>query len=638
MTPRVLLASMPWGKLNEPTLALSILSRCLSDADIEHTVRYFNMYLLESLRADSYTALADINGLSEFLFTYPLEPHLSARQLDVLFQMANRAVTEDAELASRYPTAVELVDLFLLVRNDRIPALLDFCAAEVLSYAPDLVGLTCMFDQTLASIALATKIKELSPSISVVLGGYALEGPAAAQVLQSFECIDAVCLGDGEPAIVALAHASTGDQPWNTCPNLLLRGSATADLNLLTYDGTNSRQCTTVETPRQRINLNDSPVPRFDGYFDEVATLEKLHSIRIEPSVLPIETSRGCWWGQKSHCTFCGIDEETLKYRQKDEDRVLAMFDILHAKYPHVAFRLVDYILPLAYFKTLLPQLAERTPKLRLACETKANLKKWQVEELVRAGFVEIQPGIESFSSPVLKRMAKGVTGIQNAYLMRLAKERGIKVDWNLLYDFPDDTAANYWDLVDIIPRLYHLDPPFNCSGVFLTRFAPMHERPDDFGLPAAKYHEIYDLWFSEEWRVSTGFDLNNMCYFFEQSWSNSSELEHLYKVVGSQVEHWKAVAGASESLLEHTLNGTFRVRDRRLGRETVRNYPIEFWDVYQHAHDEIATIADVVARSQLPEEIARGAVDTLISDRILFKEKERVVGLLFSVTDGMNI
>ena len=62
-------------------------------------------------------------------------------------------------------------------------------------------------------------------------------------------------------------------------------------------------------------------MPDFDDWFDAVERLSAESKIQINTKTLPVEGSRGCWWGQRQHCVFCGIDEETLKYRHKEADR-----------------------------------------------------------------------------------------------------------------------------------------------------------------------------------------------------------------------------------------------------------------------------------------------------------------------------
>jgi len=39
---------------------------------------------------------------------------------------------------------------------------------------------------------------------------------------------------------------------------------------------------------------------------------------------LPYEGSRGCWWGEKHHCTFCGINGQGMEFRARSADRVIA--------------------------------------------------------------------------------------------------------------------------------------------------------------------------------------------------------------------------------------------------------------------------------------------------------------------------
>lgn len=63
-------------------------------------------------------------------------------------------------------------------------------------------------------------------------------------------------------------------------------------------------------------------MPDFRDFFAEIKRcgLEK----NICP-VLLIEGSRGCWWGEKHRCNFCGIhtSKETLCYRQKSVKKIV---------------------------------------------------------------------------------------------------------------------------------------------------------------------------------------------------------------------------------------------------------------------------------------------------------------------------
>ena len=125
------------------------------------------------------------------------------------------------------------------------------------------------------------------------------------------------------------------------------------------------------------------PTPDYDDYFDALraSTLSNL----IRPGLLA-ESSRGCWWGEKSHCTFCGLNGTGMKYRSKSPERVLTELAELSRRYGVSGIQFVDNILDMSYFRHVLPRLAAAGGRYALFYETKANLKREQVELLADAG------------------------------------------------------------------------------------------------------------------------------------------------------------------------------------------------------------------------------------------------------------
>ena len=73
-------------------------------------------------------------------------------------------------------------------------------------------------------------------------------------------------------------------------------------------------------------SLAELPIPDYDDYFEELQG--SLYRAAILPG-LPVEMSRGCWWGQKSHCTFCGLNGGGMNYRSKAPEQVLEEIDAL---------------------------------------------------------------------------------------------------------------------------------------------------------------------------------------------------------------------------------------------------------------------------------------------------------------------
>jgi hypothetical protein len=105
-----------------------------------------------------------------------------------------------------------------------------------------------------------------------------------------------------------------------------------------------------------------------------------------------------------------------MRYRAKSPKRVHEILATLTERHERRLFRFADYILPRQYYETLLPELATRDEKYVLHREMKANVKSHEAALMSEAGIIVAQPGIESFSTPVLKEIAKGVTGIDSLW------------------------------------------------------------------------------------------------------------------------------------------------------------------------------------------------------------------------------
>jgi ribosomal peptide maturation radical SAM protein 1 len=555
MKAKALLVSMPWAPYQEPSLGLAILSATLNKVGIENEVRQFNVYLLGYLKASSYQKLADMLGINEFLFSYTFEKDISAEQIINLDKTISLLMGGPNEIPT-LKTRADYLEYFLKIRNEIIPKYLKECANKIVNSNCTLLGLTCMFDQTIASLAVAKLVKSLKPDIKICMGGYALEGVVGEQIVNRFNFIDAIVQGDGEPAIVELAKYSIAQQTLSNIPNIIYVKQVKEDTlhNVIPIVEIGNKIKDTkhrhFKTERKKVILDETPTPDFSHFFNELDIFEAEHLVKITPSVLPIESSRGCWWGQKSHCTFCGIDENTLIYRQKSPQNAISMFKELQEANSTYTYRLSDYIIPKEYFDSVLPALSDFRPKLKISCEMKSNTSKKHFSLLASAGFVQVQPGIESFSTPVLKKMKKGVTGIQNILTLKLGKENGIKIDWNFLYGFPSDKLYEYEVMLKVMPMLYHLDPPNSCDNVLITRFAPLHENPEKFGIEKAKPHFSYETIFSEDYRLKNQFKLEDYCYIFQPNWDNGEDLELLYKLLKSQIFIWKQ--GVNKSSLCH--------------------------------------------------------------------------------------
>ena len=240
-------------------------------------------------------------------------------------------------------------------------------------------------------------------------------------------------------------------------------------------------------------DMDTLPYPDYTAYFDRFA--RSRFADDWQPGTF-METSRGCWWGERQHCTFCGLNGGTMRYRSKSAARALDEMTTLATRHKGADIQIVDNILDLDYFKTLLPELAARRVDFGLFYETKSNLKREQIRLLRAAGIRQIQPGIESFSDAILKLMRKGVSALHNIQVLKWCKEFGVTPLWNLIWGFPGEPPEEYARMARLVPHLVHLPPPVSFNGLRLDRFSPNFVEQERFGFadvaPMPAYEHIY--------------------------------------------------------------------------------------------------------------------------------------------------
>ena len=99
------------------------------------------------------------------------------------------------------------------------------------------------------------------------------------------------------------------------------------------------------------MDMDALPYPEFDGYFADLAATSLAGA--FDPHLV-FETSRGCWWGAKHHCTFCGLNGDTMAFRSKAPGRAFAEIKHLKEQYRVKKLGCVDNIL--RHGKKELPQ------------------------------------------------------------------------------------------------------------------------------------------------------------------------------------------------------------------------------------------------------------------------------------------
>lgn len=485
---------MPWVDAGLCPLGAAALKAYLQQRGVETDVHYFNLRLADRLGLADYTVLSRASALwPEWFFAYHLFGPGGTGELRDRFEDA-RALASFRAFARETGLSDERLRALLL---REIPSFLDECERSVPWRRYGLVGFSSTMYSHAACLVLSRRLKERHGS-RIAFGGPNVEGEMGPAVMEGCGWIDYAVDGEGEEALLALARGKAGMAPPPGVTARLASGLKAG------------RGAHGVE-PTVSPDLARLPTPDHDDFFAQLRRLPRLKELR---PLVTVETSRGCWWGQKHHCTFCGIPDAALVYRAMPAKAAARRIWAVHERYGASRVYTTDLIMGLEHLRELLPELErlrrEHDSDLRLFYETKANLTREQLQAMARAGVTEAQAGIESLSTPALRRMRKGVSALQNAQTLKWGLASGVKVIWNYLHGFPGETAAEHERAAELALALTHLQPPAGCGEVRPDRFSPLQQTPAAVGGRAVAPDPVYERLFPK-----SRFDLRRLAYGF---------------------------------------------------------------------------------------------------------------------------
>lgn len=526
---RVALVCMPFGPPDRPSLALSLLaSRLRSSSNIYCQLFYYNVDFHCRL-PDKYAALQIYNGTS-----HPFELVGEYIFRDALFETTSDDDFEEEVLRRPVTKSID-VDRFVSSVNGArsiVPDFLTECLSDTDWSQFDVVGFTSMFQQQVASLALAKLLKKQHPRLRVVFGGSNCHGHMAQGLLSSFPFVDAVCSGEGDDEFIQLVEAD--DEKGLQLRNFKTRDiDARAGHRVALYSGQAA-----IEPKNHLVDLSNSAPPDFEDFF---RMIDAHSSYDFTPRLL-FETSRGCWWGEKHHCTFCGLNTEFMEFRRKDPSVSVQQLRNLVALYPNsdrvVSF--VDNIIPSDYYDSFVPALKEAKLDREFFYEIKINVKERQIAALAAAGIRHLQPGIESFSDSLLKQMEKGSSRLQNVHFLRMARQYGIESYWNILTGIPGETVADYEDQPHLFRSLHHFTPPPGIGRIRIDRFSPYFFRAEEYGIKNLRPFPAYRIVYS----ALSDLEIRQLAYYYTGEVPVEIEFSEILALLQPAVDAWQRCCG----------------------------------------------------------------------------------------------
>lgn len=607
----IALISMPWNLAKMPSIQLGSLDAALRGEKLLSERHEFFVDFCAQLTPALYSRLANGNDfLIEWLFSRDYFGHETGDWLDSFDTVRPRIEgIEDLDVEAKVIEGVKSAVAGFL---DRIENETDWARY-------DIIGFSLSTQQLGASIAMARRIKKRWPHIHVVFGGSMCTGDAGKAILELCPYVDVVVRTEGEQVLPKLVRR-------------LREGKSLTGLKGLCWRNAAGDIISEKDGPLFQNNTH-RPFINYDPYFDKIEKYELMNSLG---PMITFESSRGCWWGEKSQCSFCGL-HEIMKYRPKQQDFVLSEMEYLAERHSFDRFYAVDLIAPKEFYQDFFPEIERRGHRWQLFYEIKSNVSLNQLKRFKDGGGKVIQPGIESLQDASLKRMHKGAHVLQNVQLLKWCAQIGVTVYWNYLMSLPGEEASDYDGAAEKTLSLLHLEPPTTIRDVLITRYAPYQKTPEKYGVENLRPHRFYNEVFPVEQTI-----LDDVAYLFEAEWQCQEAAKSYTAPLKEACVRWqKAAKNGARLDAKQNPDGSITILDTRLGE--ARTHHIDPHDAVLYSlmdSKQIIGRLDKLLRAASPEAYAtifnsggiEQRLEVWLDNRLILREAQQVLNLAVQV------
>lgn len=295
---------------------------------------------------------------------------------------------------------------------------------------PTFVGISVFTYQNQgSSMMLSKKLKDIYPSIKIILGGQGLASGGIngimtfPQELKDKNIIDHYIRSEGEQSIVSILNDETK-----------ISG---VDMN----------------TFNQIDDLDSISFPNYDDYELD----------RYEQKIIPITGSRGCI----RRCTFCDIHDH-WKYAYRDGGKIAEEMIKSSQKYNVFNFNFTDSLVNgnIKQFNKFISIIAEfnstTTKKIKWSGQFIFRSPSRQVNDtywknISKSGGEKLSLGLESGSEKVRNDMKKGFSDDDVHYTLEKLQEYNISCSLLLLIGYPTEQLEDHKKTLDLLKKYHYL-------------------------------------------------------------------------------------------------------------------------------------------------------------------------------------
>jgi ribosomal peptide maturation radical SAM protein 1 len=478
---KLLLVSMPFSISTAPSIQLGTLCSYLKSKGISVDALYAYLRCANILTPKLYNILSSKMS-DEIFYPYFLFSENFQKYRKKIKKYFNSFVIEEQPITLE--TVLDRLNSF----NEELLTSIDFSKYS-------LIGFSATYDQLKASIYLARKIKQRHPNIQIVFGGALCTGDLGISLLKTFPVIDFIVSGEGEETLTSL-FLNLDKGRLDKIKGLVWRDNGTVKFN----------------GPPEALSLDSLPIPEFDDYFSEMEGCSSdLKKFARNYLSIPVEGSRGCWW---SKCTFCNLNSQYSRYREKSVERIIYEVREQVNRYQCHSVRFMDNVQRIKNFDKLMSGLKNLNMDLDMLLEIRAGRLKKEDYRLMRdAGVKMVQIGIEAFGNKCLKKMNKGVTTIENIAAVKYCQEHDILVFYNVLINYPNEDQSDLEEVIENVKFLKNFIPPYSIHPMRLNHGSPVYNNPETFNIREKKLINNAQWRFPKEiWQTLTPFYYDYTC------------------------------------------------------------------------------------------------------------------------------
>jgi len=300
----------------------------------------------------------------------------------------------------------------------------EYTLKEVKKFRPDIIGLTAVTPSIIKTVKLASMIKDLYPSIPIVIGGPHLTA-VPEQTLSDYHVFDYGVVGEGENTIIELVEAlSAGKTPSN------ISGLAFRENGKVHFS-----------PPRPTIkDLDVLPFPAWDlldgfpvRYHPALFKYKKLPSTHII-------SARGC----PNKCIFCDTSVFSRQIRFHSSEYVLEMIGYLKKNFgiKEIIFEDDQFLIKKKRVARICEGILKAKWNISWCCSGRVNsVNDLELLNLMkRSGCWQISYGIESGNQKILDFAKKAITIDQIEKAVRLTHKAGILSKGYFIFGLPYET------------------------------------------------------------------------------------------------------------------------------------------------------------------------------------------------------